>query len=109
MKFLILATTHLKRFDSADQFIEVGTAAKEYVEQALETGILQCAYQFTDANKAVAIGNFQSLDAAMAFVENYPFYPYQEFEVHPIVGALEFLHVDLRKALSATQPVAPLA
>lgn len=109
MKFLIIGTTHLKKFDSADAFIDVGLAAKAYVEEALDQGILQCAYQFIDANKAIAIGNFLNLEAAWAFVEAYPFYPYQEFEVHPLVGALEFLDGDLRKALVAREPAAPMA
>ena len=85
MKFLILSKIPIGA-PAADNPVALFQASKEYHNAAFADGSLDCVYSFvTGKGGGMAIANADSHEELWEKLSAYPWYPYMEFEVHPLV------------------------
>jgi hypothetical protein len=84
MKFLILVK-HRKGATPLENPVAARKAAREEIKASLADGRMDCAYQFADGRRAVAIVNAESAEAIWEFLTSYSLYSLQDYEVHPLV------------------------
>ncbi len=85
MKYLVEVNVRDVSGGSAEDFVGVATAAKEYLQGLIDAGQLDCSYFVGYSGRGVAIGNADSHEELMANLQGYPTAPFLKFEVYPLV------------------------
>lgn len=63
-------------------------AGKQYWQELLDRGIIECAYQFVNQPGSAAIVNAASESELRRIILNSPGYPYGDTEVFPLTDAM---------------------
>ena len=90
MKFLMLSEL-LTEVPPPEDLSAVLQAAREYINDALAEGRLDCIYMYASGRQGVLIINAESHEEVCDWLQAHPAYPNWDFEIHPLVGIDHFL------------------
>jgi hypothetical protein len=82
MKFLVLAHPGTVQLPP-DQGLPLYQAAKEWINERLESGKLECHYTFPQGG-GIAISNVDSHEELADEIQSYPLFPFFEFKVQAL-------------------------
>jgi len=86
MKFLVTVSP-LAGVDVPDP-LGLAKQSKIFFSEAMEQGIVECMYQFTNGEGSVAVIQVDSEETAWAFIATNPSYAYGKYEVKSLVDGL---------------------
>ena len=87
MKFLVLSKpcVGVPLPDNPEIRLALFQATKQFVENMLADGRVDCAYNFVSGQGGVTIANADSHEQLFGRIAAYPLYPFYDWEVQPIV------------------------
>ena len=81
-KFLILARPNARQM-TPEQGVALYRAAKEWMNEQIESGVVECHYTFPQGG-GIAISNVDSHEELADQIQSYPLFSFFDFEVHAL-------------------------
>ena len=103
MKFLLLVKNKENAPALDDPFMAT-KAARDYLHQGMTDGLIECVYQFSSGNRAMAIAEADTAEELWETLTTYPLYEVQDYEVHPLTD-VDFVFEKYLKRLETRMKV----